>query len=244
MHLADATWTDLDEADVDVALLPVGSTEQHGPHAPLGTDYLTAAAIADSAAEAAKHEVVVAPAVPIGVAEEHRQFTGTMWVTPDTFRAYVREAVESLLGHGWDRVVLVNGHGGNVPAIEEVAARLTRDHDALVAPFTWFEAVDVDLPMGHAGAVETSILLASYPELVHEERFAAAADDGADRWGDWVGSVDLAQDSAAFTDNGAVGDPGEASADVGDTLEEQAREALVSLLDAVLDRSTTTPAHK
>src|SRR6056297_2793632 len=121
MHLADATWTDADDADADLAVLPVGSTEQHGPHAPLGTDFLTAEAIAQAGADA--HEtatdesVVVAPPVPVGIAEEHRQFTGTLWVSEDTFRAYVRETVESLASHGWDRVVCVNGHGGNTDAL-------------------------------------------------------------------------------------------------------------------------------
>ena len=244
MRLADATWTDVDETDAAIALLPVGSTEQHGPHAPLGTDHFTAAAIAEAAAAGATDEVVVAPPIPIGISEEHRQFTGTLWVSPDTFRSYVRETIESMLGHGWDRVVIVNGHGGNAAAIEEVAASLTRNRDALVAPFTWFDAVDTDLEMGHAGPIETSLLLRTAPELVHEDRFEVAAADGADRWGDWVSGVNLAPDSAAFTENGTVGDPREASADTGATLERQATEALLAVMEALLDRDVGTVPHR
>lgn len=244
MNIVDATWTDVDETDPDVVLLPVGSTEQHGPHAPLGTDHYSAETVAETAANAADHEVLVAPSIPIGVSEEHRHFTGTLWVSPDTFRAYVRETVESMLDHGWDRIVLVNGHGGNTAPIAEVAARLGRDHPALVAPFTWFEAVDAEVPMGHAGAVETSFLLATRPELVHEDRFAEAAAGAGDRWGEWVSGVNLAVDSASFTENGVVGDPTEASEEIGNALEHDASEALQRLIAALVDRDVETSDHR
>ncbi|MFB6133572.1 MAG: creatininase family protein [Halanaeroarchaeum sp.] len=244
MHLAETTWTDADATETDLAVLPVGSTEQHGPHAPLGTDYLTAEHVASEGAAHCEKDVVVGPPVPVGVSEEHRQFTGTLWVSPDTFRSYVRETVESLLSHGWDRVVIVNGHGGNTAAIREIASELTRRFRAVVAPYTWFDAVDVDLDMGHAGAVETSLLLRTYPELLHEGRFEAAAADGAQRWGDWVSGVNLSPDTASFTDNGAVGDPTEASTESGAALETQAVDALATLLEAVSRRSLETPPHK
>ncbi|MFC6730120.1 creatininase family protein, partial [Natronoarchaeum mannanilyticum] len=126
MHLSERTWTDAADAETELAILPIGSTEQHGPHAPLGTDVLTAEAVAEAGVERYDGEVVVAPAIPVGVAEEHRQFSGTLWVSEETFRSYVRETVASLAEHGWDRVVLVNGHGGNVGALREVAGRIVR----------------------------------------------------------------------------------------------------------------------
>jgi creatinine amidohydrolase len=130
MHLSDATWTEVADLDTDLALIPTGSTEQHGPHAPLGTDTLNAVAVADAGAEAYGGEVVVAPPIPVGIAEEHRHFPGTLWVSPDTFRAYVRETVASLASHGFDRVVVVNGHGGNVDALREVTGTISRHDDA------------------------------------------------------------------------------------------------------------------
>ncbi|MFB6093606.1 MAG: creatininase family protein [Halanaeroarchaeum sp.] len=244
MRLAEETWTDVHEGDGTVAFLPVGSTEQHGPHDPLGTDHLTATAIAEGAAAAAEESIVVAPPIPVGISEEHRQFTGTLWVSPDTFRSYVRETIESMLEHGWDRVVVVNGHGGNAAAIEEVTATLTRRTDAVVVPFTWFDAVETDLSLGHAGPVETSLLLRVAPELVHEDRFEEAADGGAERWGEWTSGVNLAPDSASFTENGTVGDPGEASAATGEALERRAIEALLGLVEAVRDRDPTPPPHR
>ena len=236
MHLAETTWTDAERDDVDLALLPVGSTEQHGPHAPLGTDTLAAETVAARGADAYDGEAAVAPTVPVGVSEEHRHFAGTLWVRPDTFRAYVRETVESLAHHGWDRVVLVNGHGGNVDALRELAARLTRDGTAYTVPFTWFEAADSDLEMGHAGAMETSLLLATRPDLVREGRLDGAAADGAARWGEWTAGVNLAYDSAAFAENGVVGDPREASEQQGEDLLGAASEGLAELMAVVTDR--------
>jgi len=111
--------------------VPVGSTEQHGPHAPLGTDTLNAVAVAEAGAAAyeaveteSSADVVVTPPIPVGV-EEHRAFDGTMWISPDTFRAYVRRRPNRCHTTGIDRVVFVNGHGGNVEALAEVARRFS-----------------------------------------------------------------------------------------------------------------------
>ncbi|WP_053947196.1 creatininase family protein [Halolamina sediminis] len=243
MRLADATWTDVRDADAELAVLPVGSTEGHGPHAPLGTDAFTAETVAEAGADAYEAEtgetVLVAPTVPVGISEEHRAFDGTLWVSPDTFRAYVREIVESLAASdGPDAVVLVNGHGGNVDALREVAARLTRDEVARVAPFTWFEAVgEHSSDMGHAGPLETAFLRHDRPELVHEDRIDEAREGGSERWGDWVSGVNLAVDSDEFSENGVVGDPGEGDAERGAELAELAAAALVDLLDAVRERA-------
>jgi creatinine amidohydrolase len=233
MQLPEATWTDVDEAGADRALVPVGSTEQHGPHAPLGTDTLAAEAVAEAGAEAHDETVLVGPPIPVGVSEEHRAFDGTMWVSPDTFRAYVREAVESLLHHGLTRVVLVNGHGGNADALAEVAARVSRDTDARVAAFTWFDAVDVDVPMGHAGGRETAMLRATNPGLVREDRVDVASGGASDRWGEWVSGVNVAHDSDEFTDNGVVGDPTEGDAELGEAMLAEAGEKLSALLAAL-----------
>ncbi|WP_256685078.1 creatininase family protein [Halococcus qingdaonensis] len=238
MQLTEATWTDADGLDTDLALLPVGSTEQHGPHAPLGTDHLTARAVAANAADVREEndeEIVVAPAIPVGIAEEHRQFTGTLWVSPDSFREYVRDVLTSLASHGWRKIVVVNGHGGNVGALREVCADVTRHEEAYAVPFTWFDAIGAT-EMGHGGPVETAMLRATDPELVRDERIGEASAGASDRWGEWVSGTNLAFDSAEFTDNGAVGDPGEGTIERGEELLEEATTALVTLLDAVDER--------
>jgi creatinine amidohydrolase len=241
MHLSDATWPEAEATDTDLALLPVGSTEQHGPHAPLGTDSLTAQTVADAAEASYEDEVVVAPPIQVGVAEEHRDFPGTLWVSEDTFRDYIRETIASLAHHGWTRVVVVNGHGGNVDPLREVCARITR-HDAADAwAFTWFDAVDAD-DMGHGGPVETSLLQHTHPDLVREDRLEAAATDGADGWGDWVSGVNLAYDTGEFSENGCVGDPRAGSRERGEKLLDEAAAALLALLSRVADRSPADTA--
>jgi len=240
MELGSATWTDVRDCETDLAVVPVGSTEQHGPHAPLGTDVLTAEAIADAAVERLDREVVRAPAIPVGIAEEHRQFPGTMWVSPETFRDYVRESIASLAHHGFDRVVIVNGHGGNVDALREVGARLTRDDTAYTVPFTWFDAVgEHSSKMGHGGPLETALLREITPELLREDRLEEASAGAADGWGEWVSHVNLAYDSAEFSENGVVGDPTAGTAELGDELFELAIEALCRLLEAVADRAVS-----
>ncbi|WP_435196727.1 creatininase family protein [Natronomonas sp. EA1] len=240
MHLADSTWTDVRDTDADVALLPVGSTEQHGPHAPLGLDFLAAEAVADAGAEAYVdtygREALVAPTLPIGIAEEHRAFDGTLWLSPDTFRANIRETVGSLAHHGFSRVVVVNGHGGNVDALGEVCATISRQDASYAVPFTWFDAIAAE-GMGHAGKVETALMRHLHPELVHEDRTQEAKDGAADRWGEWLHGVNLAHDSSEFTDSGVVGDPTTGSAALGEELLEEAAMALAEVADAVATRA-------
>jgi creatinine amidohydrolase len=240
MHLSDATWTDVRDADTDLALLPVGSTEQHGPHAPLGTDAYHAEAVAEAGADRFDGDVAVAPTVPVGVAEEHRHFSGTLWVSPDTFRRYVRDVIGSLAHHGMDRVVVVNGHGGNVPALGEVTATVSRTDDAYAVPFTWFEAVgEHGENMGHGGPLETALLRATRPALVREDRIDEARGGASDGWGEWVSGTNLAHDSAEFTENGVVGDPGAGDVDLGEELLSRAAAALDRLLTAVDDRDVS-----
>ncbi|MBZ6493666.1 creatininase family protein [Natrinema longum] len=245
MDLTTATWTDVRGLETDLAVVPVGSTEQHGPHAPLGTDVLTAEAVADAGVERVGREVVRSPAIPVGIAEEHRQFPGTMWVSEDTFRDYVGEAVASLASHGFDRVVLVNGHGGNVDALREVGGRLTRDGDAYVVPFTWFEAVgDHSADMGHGGPLETALLRHCDPDSVREDRIEEARAGAADGWGEWTSHTNLAYDAAEFTENGVVGDPNEGDAKRGEELLEGAADALARLLEAVAERDVSRPESR
>ncbi|WP_160134469.1 creatininase family protein [Halococcus salsus] len=239
MDLTTATWTDVADVETDLAVVPVGSTEQHGPHAPLGTDRLTARAVAEGAVtvyeETNDQAVALAPTVPVGIAEEHRGFPGTLWVTPDTFRRYVREVVASLAFHGFDRVVLVNGHGGNVDALREVSAAITRHDAAYAVPFTWFDAIGAE-GMGHGGPAETALLRATHPDLVRDDRIETAREDASERWGEWVSGTNLAVDSAEFTENGVVGDPSEGTIDRGEDLLERATASLVDLLDAIAER--------
>ncbi|MDR9382300.1 MAG: creatininase family protein, partial [Natronomonas sp.] len=190
---------------------------------------------ADCYAADSDDEPVVGPTIPVGIAEEHRAFDGTLWVSEDTFRSYVRETVESLAAHGFDRIVVVNGHGGNTEAIRELCARVSRDGDAYAAGYTWFDAVDFDA-FGHAGPAETAVIRHLHPELIRDDRLDEAADGAADGWGEWVAGTNLAYDSDDFTDSGVVGDPRDGDAALGEELLDSAAAELSKLLEAVARR--------
>ncbi|MDJ1431426.1 creatininase family protein [Halostagnicola sp. A-GB9-2] len=245
MKLRSATWTELAGSETDLAIIPVGSTEQHGPHAPLGTDFITAESVAEEGAERFDEEVVLAPPIPVGIAEEHRHFSGTMWVSPDTFRAYVRESATSLASHGFDRIVFVNGHGGNVDALGEVASDISRNEDAYAVSFTWFESVGEHASeMGHGGPLETALLSHIAPELVREGRIEEARAEAAESWGEWVSHTNLAHDSAEFSENGVVGDPTQGEERLGEELLELAGTSLARLLEAIDGRDVTHPERR
>ena len=237
MDLSAATWTDVADAEAELAVLPVGSTEQHGPHAPLGTDCLTAGAVADVALERTDRTVLRAPTIPVGVAAEHRAFAGTLWVEPSTFRDYVGECLESLGHHGVEAAVVVNGHGGNVDALAEVTAAISRAPEPPYAvAFTWFDAIEEAVDLGHGGPVETALVSHLDPDLVRTDRFEEAREGGAERWGEWAAGVNLAHDAEEFTDSGVVGDPGGGDPDLGKRVLTAAADQLVELLDAVATR--------
>lgn len=235
MELAMRTWTEIEENPPAVALLPVGSIEQHGPHAPLGTDLLIAEEVATRGVSDSDHETVVCPAVPIGVAEEHRNFAGSLWVSPDSFRAYVREIVNSLVHHGIQSVVLVNGHGGNVDALEEVAASIERHSDSRCVAFTWFDSLtDPPFPMGHGGALETAAMLAIDEDTIRGDRVENAREEASERWGTWVGGTNISVDVDTFSENGVVGDPSVATTEIGEELLKEAAMHLSDVIEALV----------
>lgn len=237
MLLAEAAWPAVADADATLAVVPVGSTEQHGPHAPLGTDTLAAAAVAEAASERIDEPVLQTPPLTVGISSEHRHFPGTLWLTPETFRAVVTDTAESVLAHGIEGLVFVNGHGGNAAALREVAAACSRRYTAHAAAVTWFEAVETDIEMGHAGALETAVVRHLAPELVDEEAAEAAAEEGADRWGQWVRGVNIAYDTETFSTNGTVGDPSETTAADGEAVLTDAAAAVADVIRAVRDRT-------
>ena len=235
--LADCSTTDAADrlAAADVALLPTGATEQHGPHLPLGTDTRAALGVIE---RLDREDAVVLPPLAVGVSDHHRQFSGTLSVSPETFESYVREVVESLAAHGLEKVVVVNGHGGNDDALRRAARRLRQAETAFVVPWNWWsnladehEALFGRDHVGHAGAAETSVVSALAPSLVDGERVGEADAGAGDVWGVHVGGAMVLDDAADFSDNGVVGVPSDGSADAGERL----LDAAVADLDRVCD---------
>lgn len=239
--LAEHTTTTAADAlaDAEVGLLPTGSTEQHGPALPLGTDFTTAEALARSLE---REDAIVLPTVPVGVSEHHRQFDGTLYVGAETFEWYVEETLASLAEHGVRKAVVVNGHGGNASALQRAARSLRRDDVVFAAPWSWWDSIpDVvdeafDEGGGHADAAETSMQLHIAEDLVREDALESAEEGASDSWGTQIHGANLGFDTADFTESGAVGAPTQGSREAGERLFEAASEQLDALVDWLAKR--------
>ncbi|WP_277553472.1 creatininase family protein [Halobaculum limi] len=241
--LHEETTTSAGEAfddEVEVAILPTGSVEQHGPALPLGTDFLAAEAVARGVD---RDDAVVLPTVPVGVSAHHRQFDGTLWAEPETFEDYVGEICASVASHGVRKLVICNGHGGNSDALQRAARRLRGDHIAYAAPWNWWsslDGLDEDLfdqsGIGHADAMETSMVAHVASELVREGLLADAEASAADSWGKTVHGAEVGFDTADFSESGAVGAPTQGTAEKGQKLFAQATSELDALVGWLADQ--------
>ena len=161
-------------------VVPIGATEQHGPHLPLGTDFLIVEHVARAAAQVARQEagldVLVAPTLPYGSSHHHLPFGGTVSLASERYFGALRDMVASLVQGGFRRIFLLNGHGGNHELMQVVVRDLALDYPVNLGAASYWDlardaltAAGLDrighLP-GHAGVFETSLILALRPDLV------------------------------------------------------------------------------
>lgn len=178
--LADMTWKEAEEAfqKTNVAIIPVGSHETHGPHNPLGTDTFTATEVAKRVGE--KSGAIVAPPIPIGWSPYHMDFPGSMTFTRQTLETILEEMINCLMKWGIDRFILLSGHGGNLDSMETVMVRYRRKHGVMCVVPRWFRAeIDESIPElqaifpfhDHGGQKETSLNLAINPDRVRMDLY-------------------------------------------------------------------------
>jgi creatinine amidohydrolase len=165
-------------------ILPVASMEQHGPHLPVGVDTILCEGVCKAGAEAAADAVpvVVAPTLWCGMAEHHMAFGGTFTFDIPTYRAVLLAFLRSIERHGFTRVLIVNGHGGNVAALNAFLPDFARETSLRIFAATYFELarsalaplLEDQTTVHHACEVETSLMMAIAPDLVRHERIAEA----------------------------------------------------------------------
>jgi creatinine amidohydrolase len=220
VHWHDLTRGALVEiAPESVLVLPLGATEQHGPHLPTATDTLVVTELAWRGAEQAACEAVVAPTLAYGASHHHLPFGGTLSLTNESLLAALRDLLGSAATDGFERVMLVNGHGGNA-AITRVAASEEARTLGLAIGFAsywdlWQPPAPAGQVPGHAGWFETSMVLALAPGLVHMDDAGPpprVADDSFD------GALSIDTPGAWIEIGGFSDDPRGATAEAGEEL--------------------------
>ena len=211
----------------DVLLVPLGSTEQHGPHLPVSTDTDIARAVADRAA-ARRGRLLVAPPVAYGSSGEHQGFAGTLSIGRDATELLLVELGRSATIH-FGRVVVVSTHGGNAVPVSRAIHRLAAEGRPVAA---WSPQWGGDL---HAGRTETSLMLAIAPERVAVGR----AEPGDRRSLTTLWPILAESGVASVSPNGVLGDPTGAGADEGLRLLDQAAAELVGFVERLEEGATT-----
>ena len=223
-----------------IVVLPVASTEQHGPHLGTGVDTLLCGAVCKAAAErVGDGSVVLAPTLWCGMAEHHMALGGTFTLDIPTYRAVLLCLLKSLERHGFKRVLVVNGHGGNVNALNAFMPDFARETALTIRVTTYFLLAQPLLaPLAedqsgvlHACEVETSMMMALAPQAVREDRFETAHG----MLGTHIDAllhpaVGGFRAFAAMTPTGVIGDARRASRAKGEAMFDACAEALAAAL--------------
>ncbi len=244
---AAMTWQELHDASQDarVVVIPVGSCEQHGPALALETDTVRAVGLAAILAERLSPRLLVAPALPVGVSEHHMGFPGTLTLSPSTFIQVLFEILESLRRHGWSKVFILNGHGGNDAALGVLSTRVMRELPGLALAWSGISPLVTDISAkyapsslrGHSCEIETSQTMFLSPDSVRETRLEAGTSDRSQL----TGIAALSRSNKAIhlplpydrvTPSGALGDARSSSRELGELLIETAADRLADFLEA------------
>ena len=205
VELEQLAWPEVAGTE-PLLICPVGSTEQHGPHLPFGTDTVIATALATSLASL-RDDGLLGPAISIGASGEHEGFEGTLSIGTETLSRVLVEVVRS--ARSWTKgVVFVSGHGGNLEAITAAVSLSDAEGDRVLLVHCGSQGADL-----HAGRAETSLLLFLSPELVREnERVTGTPGTMAE-----LGARLRAEGVIGVSPSGVLGDPHGASAAEGET---------------------------
>lgn len=225
-------------------ILPVASTEQHGGHLPLDTDAAIASAVAEQLDRSFSDRLLLLPTQAIGCSEHHMRFPGTLTLTHETFRAAVVETAESAFRHGFSRLLILNGHGGNQAINGVICEQLGQRHpDSETIVTNWWTPARETLlqlqdgplgSVGHACEFETSMMLVIAPGRVD---ISAARDDGHLHRAPSL-QLDLLHAPAAvsyraqhvLSETGVYGHPSHASEAKGTRLFQAVNDALVRMV--------------
>lgn len=238
------------EAGDKIILLPLGATEQHGPHLSVSTDTDIVTRIALKTESERPNDLLLCPTLPFGSSHHHTSFGGTISIAPDLYTKLVIDLVESFSGNGFRRIVLLNGHGGNITPVRQALALLSKKLDKVNQPnivlATYWELAGKffagEKPMespalSHACEYETSLMLHLFPDKVWMDRVKRAVRPVSNSYIPWEDDepyrgITIFKQTEFVSGNGSSGEPQLASAEKGKHLFEHAVKALVDFLDS------------
>ncbi len=244
MKFAEMTWPLLRQVSRTdtVVIAPIAACEQHSRHLPTYTDTILVTAVAEGVEQRLPERVLLLPTLWFGASHHHLPFGATLSADVDLHQEMLCGLLTPLLKDGYRRVMLLNGHGGNIDTLHVALRRLQpRYRDRLLTGASYWEIAEQELAalaegprkvMGHACEFETSMVLALRPELVRREEIKddPPTDDAALR------GLFIMEDFAQRTDHGAVGYPERASAEKGRAMLAAAAERVAAVVEALLRR--------
>jgi creatinine amidohydrolase len=243
MQLLEMTWPEVNVLPARTpVLIPIAAMEQHGRHLPLFTDSLLLGEVIRRAHESLAGRVLFAPLLWLGNSQHHLDFAGTMSAAPRTYLDLLKEMAGNFLFHGFQRIVLLNGHGGNTVPSQQALFELRQERrqasELLVCAEYWSlgsqpRELDpaIEQPqMGHAGEWETSMMLRIRPDLVGDCRHLAPVP-----FGRAFSPAHRAWITKDRSEPGHIGQPHLASAEKGETLLRAFTGDVVALLERIID---------
>lgn len=238
------TWPELGELAKrqPVVVLPIGSVEDHGPHLPVDTDNFLIWSICEEAARRAGGDILLLPLIPYGFETHHMDFHGTIDIRAEHLLNFVLDVTRSVAHHGFERILIADGHGSNMPILDLAARRTILETNALCACFIWPSLAIEEIRkvresgrggMAHACELETSVYLHLDRERVQFEKARKEMDmpESAFIWMDLIeGSPVLLMDEwTRFSKSGTYGDPTLATPEKGRIVFEAVVNAFVRL---------------
>jgi len=234
------------DRDQTVVVIPIAAVEQHGPHMPTGTDAILCGAVAEAVETRLSERVLLTPTFWLGASAHHLRLGSTLDCKLGTYVATLCDIARSLLGDGYQRLLFLNGHGGNIDPMR-VAIRTIQPAypNALLAAGSYWCAADPLLNetlagdhkfVGHACEFETSLMLHVRPELVEDDRRA----DAGELVPDQIDGLFLSRDMRQRTREGFTGRPDLASAEKGRRLFEGVVDQVVCMVETLLTQPLGT----
>lgn len=227
------TFTELKllSSEKAIVLLPIGSIEQHGPHLPVGTDTILATAMAEKSAEVLNQKgikAIVAPSLTVCNSTHHMSFSGSMTLTPTTFMQVLLENCKCIAAHGFQKIVLINGHGGNQSPIQCALITINETLGFPVYHMNYYKYPNMSEEhprflttqsgMIHACEAETSLMLAINESLVDPIYKETSGKSVCGFWAEDDGMISTFRRMEHVTDNGVEGNSYAATKEKGEAI--------------------------